>query len=727
MKRTFSTQSFRHFAWGLAALGFMVAQSACMNAPPPAKNSRVISQSSSSGNGQPALPNYSLSSMNVIQSSASGTTAPTLRLYVDLSASSTKSAMDACEVGSKPCTCLLEWTEVNETSGTAIAVTRKAQGAVTQVQPGNFECRAPDAFLNEIDERAEIRIQVVGTGTNASKFTTSILGFTRAGSDLSGQFQDAQGNSFSNISRFVCIEKFQRGTRIFNRKILPSQDSSSLVKESGPAVVHGSQFCFWKLNDAGQLQNICTGAMSGQAGTGQGNDLFSDPRKSSQLYAYHFYIQATEQADAFSQNSAFFCPKVTDPDSASIGPQLTPYDSTFSLALSPSSNFSVGVEAPRSKLADPNNPVQGSSCFSQASSNASDPTQASGSAFVKSCLGFAAKPLSGPGTLAGSCPVLKKLDGSALPTYRLRRYFLTHPTQFNTDGRMINRRQTSLDMIYVLDRPVDVTSRNFDYTVAGPKPCLQSFYDAEAGRYRATNDPAWRGRSLDGIELPKIDHRGNDVNTMSCSSSLLVLSQHALNDPSLSWSLATVNSRNPSSKLQSVAIRPFEPWTPRWEEDTSFLACAPESQSVGGVEPRKAPLIAVGSDGSPGTEGKGAWCEKTLPTLNPKPLSDAAVEGAPSTLEQPASQNAGARERTIDPESIPDLERAPLAAPQRDIVRALLNEPSYRCNYTWDEFRGRARAGLTPARGCCNDLPIRPEGMHVESQSTKCNRRSDAY
>ena len=702
-------------------LAFSITQSACMNAPPPAKNSRVISQSSSSGNGAPALPNYSLSSVNVIQSSSSGTTPPTLRLYVDLSASSTKSAQDACDVASKPCSCLLEWTEVNETSGTSVAVTRKAQGVVTQVQPGNVECRAPEAFLNEIDERAEVRIQVVGTGTNASKFTTSILGFSRAGSDLSGQFQDEKGNSFSNISRYVCVEKFQRGTRIFNRKLVNTDQDKQT-----PAVVHGSQFCFWKLNDAGQLQNVCTGAMSGQAGTGQGNDLLSDPRKSSQLYAYHFYVQSTEQADAFSQNSAFFCPKVTDPDSPSIGPQLTPYDSTFSLALSPSANFSVGVEAPRSKLADPNNPVQGSSCFSQATPNSSDPTQASGSAFVKSCLGFAAKPLSGPGTLAGSCPVLKKLDGTALPTYRLRRYFLTHPTQFNTDGRMVNRRQTSLDMIYVLDRPVRVSSRTFDYTVAGPKPCLQSFYDAEAGRYRASNDPAWRGRSLDGLELPKIDHRGNDVNAMSCSSSLLVLSHHALNDPALSWSLATVNARNASTKLQSVPVRPFDPWMPRWEEDSSFLACAPESQSVGGSEPKKAPLIAVGTDGSPGTEGKGAWCEKTLPTLNPKPLSDAAVEGAPSTLET-VSRNAGARERTIDPDSIPDLERAPLAAPQSDIVRALLNEPSYRCTYTWDEFRGRARAGLTPARGCCNDLPIPPEGMHVESQSSRCNRRSDAY
>lgn len=703
----------------ILVLAFSITQSACMNAPPPAKNSRVISQSSSSGNGAPALPNYSLSSVNVIQSSSSGTTPPTLRLYVDLNTSSTKSAQDACDVGSKPCSCLLEWTEVNETSGSSVSVTRKAQGVVTQVQPGNVECRAPEAFLNEIDERAEIRIQVVGTGTNASKFTTSILGFSRAGSDLSGQFQDANGNSFSNISRYVCIEKFQRGTRIYNRKLVADN-------QTDPALVFGSQFCFWKINETGQLFNFCNGSMSGQSGNGKGNDLLSDPRKSSQLYPYHFYIQATEQADAFSQNSAFFCPKVTEPDSASLGPQLTPYDSTFSLALSPSANFSVGVEAPRSKLADPNNPVQGSSCFSQATPNSSDPTQAAGSAFVKSCLGFAAKPLSGPGTLAGSCPVLKKLDGSALPTYRLRRYFLTHPTQFNTDGRMVPRRQTSLDMIYVLDRPVDVNSRNFDYTVAGPKPCPQSFYDAEAGLYRASNDPAWRGRSLDGLELPKVDSRGNDVNTMSCSSSLLVLSHHALNDPALSWSLATVNARNPSTKLQSVPIRPFDPWTPRWEEDTTFLACAPESQSIGGVEPRKAPLIAVGSDGTPGTEGKGAWCEKTLPTLNPKPLSDAAVEGAKSTLEK-AQRDAGARERTIDPESIPDLERAPLAAPQSDVVRALLNEPSYRCTYTWDEFRGRARAGLTPARGCCNDLPIPPEGMHVEIQSTRCNRRSDAY
>jgi hypothetical protein len=72
------------------------------------------------------------------------------------------------------------------------------------------------------------------------------------------------------------------------------------------------------------------------------------------------------------------------------------------------------------------------------------------------------------------------------------------------------------------------------------------------------------------------------------------------------FSLGTVNSSNES--LKRVYIRPTQPWSPHYEEDTDFKACAPASSPF--IDP---PLhFAI----EPTTQNVN-WCAEVYPTQNP--------------------------------------------------------------------------------------------------------------
>src|SRR5262249_24421907 len=154
-----------------------------------------------------------------------------------------------------------------------------------------------------------------------------------------------------------------------------------------------------------------------------------------------------------------------------------------------------------------------------------------------------------------------------------------YPPSFEADGHPYNQGQAT-DVIYVLDRPVtNPADATKPFTMLGPKPCPYSFFDykkttAGTPSYVGTSDASWNGKNYDRLQFPKTDSAN------SCSA-MVAIPNAAKNRVGF----ATINVNNPiqttgifnSLALNQVWVRPTKAWTPHYEEDTSFLACAPQS------------------------------------------------------------------------------------------------------------------------------------------------------
>ncbi len=640
-------------------------------------------------------------------------------------ASSSGSIRDVCGTEGQ-CNCDFEWNEVNNTNGTAVTIKRKAQTAAIASESYRLRCMAPNAWVNEIDSGTTLNLTITGIGRKLNAFVTNIYSFPRqASSGGQGSFSDYQGRPFETVMRYSCFENFRRGTRIASRKAVVSGDGGTV------RMAFANQFCFKKLS-GDSLVDTCSEDF---------NQLKDDPAMSSQAYSYNLYIRRADRGDIQYEgpNEGYICPKVAPdrnaPEGTVTDSQYYPLDSTFALALSPSEDYPIGIDAP-SKLSGGQSDGSNSGSTCQAlldKSGTSGLTAGSGgadSAFQVNCLGFAAQPKKD-----GSCPLLKNYGGSEMPTYRLRRYFAAYPTQFNTNGAMINDRSPRVDVIYVLDRPVSARNRAGDgfseYTIRGPKPCPFSLLDyngvtddnyrdriprAQYLKYLATNDPAWENLNVDGIALPHIDHRDpatNDASTQSCSAAIpvfkhLIDPQNGNRETSV-WSIATVNRNSPAPELQSVQIRPIKPWTPNYQEDTGFQACAPMPPDKQFIDP---PLHVAKLDNS----NNYAWCALTLPTLHPVVDQLRSLAGTPGTSSTKDPNNSAQVERPIIPKDSDGvnkpLKRYNLVAPHEGILRALKEDPSYQCNYTFDERRGKTGVA-SPQSGCCSDPSF--TDRHIEN------------
>jgi hypothetical protein len=625
---------------------------------------------------------------------------------------------DSCSIntGSNPCQCKFSWKETNTASGSSIQIAHTAFTDVTTLSKSVVNCTTPLIWQTEIPDNTSITISVVPASGNPAEFNVGNYAFTKGQNTLSGNFSDNMGRSFVNILRYSCYEQRQRGLSLINKL------SSGTVSNLGSFYyLSASQFC---LRDyKGTLKGGDTTACSGIG--------VSD--YSTQSYYYNMFIRDSESGDINPGNASFVCPQVTEAlsqQSNNPGTQgkYWPLDSSFALSLGKTADFSVGIVA-HTKTTNVNDPTaQNTQCDGT--------TSAPGTAnsLISSCLGFAAKP-NADGTCApitvtpnanGTCPPngTASVNGvcPSIPTYRLRRFVSLYPSIYDTDGNIIPEAQRT-DMVYVLDRPVS-NGTSTPYTMLGPKPCPFAYYDNSnvtnlGVGYYGTNRSNWTGANVDNIFFPYQDTGTGYAGT--CSAVLPVT------NPSLNKvSLSTLKAKR--------YVRPINAWSPHYEEDTGFQACAPQANPL-----RDPPLhFAVN------TRGNVAWCAEVYPSQNDnyaKLGSPAGVKlytshtvknssggpGCPlassstAITGHQAGDSATCDRTVVNPSTGISWAKFPLLAPESDVYNALNTDPSFACAMTYDGATGTKTnsadfsLGQSPSAGCCtNAKPPAGQSAHLE-------------
>ncbi|MEO7161305.1 MAG: hypothetical protein ABI041_00150 [Bdellovibrionia bacterium] len=570
---------------------------------------------------------------------------------------------------SKPCLCQFSWAEVNPNSGSNVATSRNVQTTVTQVQPNLLSCNAPSVFTTEIISGTQIKITVIAAPGNpdSSSFTTRPFSYNKSPTTQTGSFQDAQGHIFDNVVHYSCYNKYVRGLSIQSKSYsFPNSKTGATI-----AALYGTSFC------------LTSGGVNGPVSS-SGCPNLGAASNSAQSYYFNLYIRNSEKGDINKFNDNFVCPTVQEPlvPAPSVGGtgQFWPMDTTFALSLGATTDFSVGVQANTKLSGGGSDPTAATSqCF--ASSGTGSGTGGNTTSIVASCLGFAAHV-----TSDGTCPYIKSASGQILQTFRLRRFVALYPRLFDTDGKPSPKGQ-DIDTVYVLDRPI-ASSATINplkpYTMMGPKPCPFAFFDKKnvtADKvgglgpdatylktplgYRGTNDPRWKtgdgtinwtqqwsrvglpgdvdnngGTNIDGIEFPNFD-ANDDIKGRSCSATMPFLSADGSH-----FYMATVNKYRTEAKFQHLYIRPFKPFTPHYEEDTTFLACAPQANPF-----KEAPLHFMPSPTSTGGTNY-SWCAESYPTQNSNitSLDPAVTPIAPSNPTTPAADpNIGGHVALVSP------------------------------------------------------------------------------
>jgi hypothetical protein len=569
-----------------------------------------------------SLSGFTISTVQITAPSTTTSSASALLTTIFFNSSASNSITNFCAstTSSQACVCNFSWQQQLSTDGSVDPLPRVVQSSLITVQPNLVTCNAPEVYNNEIPTGTVIAISVVpGTG-NASSFGMTPFNFTKSSSNSGGgSFSDSQGNTFQNIDRYSCYEEYQRGMSIGNQKVPYTNPTTGATT----TVVSASQLCV-QTEGSSTVSSTCTGQLANPDFTAQAN-------------YYNLYIRDSEKGDINLGNSIYKCPQIKESlhNNGTVGTQGLPWplDSTFALALSSSASFNVGVQA-FSKVSDGSDPVSANSgsCFTTAASpspgvstTGTTSTTTSGTdsnSLVSSCLGFAMTP-----NADGSCPYFKNAGNQVVFTYRLRRYVALYPKVFDTNGLpSTNEPVQAVDTLYVVDRPVTSPNPLQPYTMKGPKPCPFAYFDkkgvtdtvADAAYnyynggvntnaclsqadssngsrpgYVGTSNTSWTGTNFDGIQFPNVD----TVN--SCSAVIPVLDQYRQY-----MSIATVNAANPQYTHQY--IRPVSAWAPHYEEDTSFQACAPLSNSF------QDPPLHFAKDST----GNVSWCAEAYPTQN---------------------------------------------------------------------------------------------------------------
>lgn len=654
-----------------------------------------------------SMGTFKIARVDVGSTASSGSTGLPVTLTFDTTANTTSMGTNCtADTGSNPCVCKFVWNETNSSSGSALTFTHKAYTNVTSVQGAAVQCTTPTLWSTEIADNTSVTISVEPASTNSSSFTVTPFAYTKGQTTATGDFTDSMGRSFVNVLRYSCYEQRQRGLSLVNK--IGSQSTTNYGSFN---FVIANQFCL--MNYKGEIKG----------GSGSECGLLSQADYSAQSYYYNMYIRDSESGDINPGNAVFVCPKVTEalneqkdgsgnPIAGTQG-KFWPLDSNFALSLGKTSDFSVGVVA-HTKTTNVGDPTaQNTACDGTSSS------PSSANSIISSCLGFAAKtavdgtcPKLTANKVSGSCPTgsVSTSSGCVMPTYRLRRYFATYPSIYDTDGNIIPESQR-VDTVYVLDRPVmDSTGSNIlldangvPYSMLGPKPCPYAFFDAPnvTGTgigYHGTNDSNWDNKNVDNIFFPYQDT--GPASTGTCAAML------PQNDPTLT----KVSITTLSSKLY---VRPITSWSPHYEEDTGFQACAPQSN------PLRDPPLHFAYNGS-----NMAWCAEVYPSQNDNStklppgatnytshkVHDVTPNTACSTsiITGHGANNATCDRTVVNPSSGITWPKFPLLAPEADVTKALQSDKSFGCMMTYDNNGGKVNTsdftlGSTPSQGCCSN------------------------
>ncbi len=556
---------------------------------------------------------------------AAANTPPTLQLFFDATLT-TVPLTNHCSVGgNKTCVCQFSWSQAQ--SGSQISsspnfstlatssITRTAQTPLLTLTTYTATCNAPDVFTTEISAGTPVFVKLVALTGNPDATLFTLLpsgGFPYiANPQASAATLETQaGAALINILHYTCNENNPGKSKItsLSNTIVNPNPAPNSAGGASATYLSGVQFC----TDATNGCNSPTQSYSNQANY------------------YNLYVQPTVLGELSQFNSNLSCYYVQE----TLGsPQQAfwPLDSTFMLGTQYSLTFNVGVDSHSAlNTGGALSPALSATCAQQQAAVAGQAAAAAPAApaaggnnagLVTSCLGYALSPNS-----AGLCPSFASSSGATIPTYRLRRFVALFPNTFTNVGKPpATGVSQGLDTIYVLDRPViapNPSPSQQPFTMLGPKPCPLAYFDSfnvtgstptsppafnqfpQFPQYRGTSNPAWSGKNYDAIEFPNYDE--GLANQSSCSATLPVF-----NATQSALSFVTVNKNNP--RLPHVYIRPVQPFVPHYEEDTGFLACAPQASPL--VDP---PLhFSKDTSLTAAATPNVAWCAESYPSQNP--------------------------------------------------------------------------------------------------------------
>jgi hypothetical protein len=466
---------------------------------------------------------------------------------------------------------------------------------ISTVQSFLAVCPAPPAYSNEILNGTTIQVTILPGSGNSNSFTISPFNYLKNSTGVTGSFQDSQGHAFDNVLHYSCYDQLNRGMGLVTKiGQVTDQSSGGIISVPG-----ANAFCVKKASDV--TTSVETTGCNYPTNGGVGY--------SAQAYYYNLFIRESDRGGINSGNDRYTCPMVAESlvTTGTTGTQASywPLDSSFALSLGATPTFPVAVEAFTRTSNGQNDPTAlGSSCYpSTSTTTTTTSTTGNTNTLVQSCLGFAATP-----NADGSCPYFTDSNGQIRFTYRLRRFIALYPPYFDTNGAPLGNQAS--DSIYVLDRPVTPPSGANPlkpYTMRGPKPCPFAYFDSKAVTgftdplypngvplYVGTNNSAWNGTNVDGIQFPNTDSAN------SCAAALPLLSA----DGTI-FTVGTVNQYNPVYKRQYV--RPVHAYAPHYEEDTDFAACAPLAN------PLVNPPLHFAKDP---TSGNVSWCAESYPSQN---------------------------------------------------------------------------------------------------------------
>ena len=356
--------------------------------------------------------------------------------------------------GTNLCECELDWNEINTVGGVNTTIPRTKKIPLTTVQAGLATCTVPESFWDEIPNATVITMNIIPMVGNVSGLNCQSLNYKKGTSiSVTGDFQDNTLTPFSNIFRYACFSKTQKTIQMTSQTV---QGTSST---GGQAVTESlaSAFCNGSSTSGG-----CSTPRSGY---------------SAQSYYRNLYIRTSLVGSINSTNADYDCVRVVEPVTYSSGQAIPsaqqgkywPLDSSFALAVTPTSDWSVPVSSPSmlNKANDPNTPTAGEACTGE------DTTKRLGerNIFVK-CLGYAKLP-----NPNGTCGSITDSNGRVRPLTRLRRFRMIYPPQFQASGNTLAQ-GTEADQIYVADRLVmNMAGQLTGNMIYGPKPCNFSWFD----------------------------------------------------------------------------------------------------------------------------------------------------------------------------------------------------------------------------------------------------------
>jgi hypothetical protein len=560
-------------------------------------------------------------------------------LSVDPSQAGFSPLTNYCGTGTtNPCDCELDWNEVNTAGGITQTYLRTKKLPTVTVAGTEVKCDMDQSFYAEIPTGTTIQLSIVPEVTNLTGINTQPIGYKKGTLITSnGDFLDNTLTPFLNIHRYTCVLKRQASYEILNQYSPSTSTSSSGTSTTNPNAILGSQFC------------------SGATGVSPSASC-ATPRNgpSAQSYYRNLYVQSTNRGSIVSSNSYYDCPSVAESIITSAGqaaptgtgtiyPQW-PLDTTFALATTWSSDWSVGIRAGSMLFVNGNQYTQPSACTNDTSPRLDE------RGIAIQCMGYAKKPNSD-----GTCGTITDSNGRIRPLTRLRRYRTLYPTTYQANGD-IDTGMTEADEVYVADRLV-VNSQGVPTgdMIYGPKPCNFSWFDHEGvvnrkGLYNfgsgIQGDPVAVGNPLhyakpsyvatsnyqysgtlgtwsvnpDGLIFPNSDHDGavGTLNNPSCSATLPVV-EETLGSPSMIRLLTINRSRTDSVQigsrvfnLRELPVKPVDPWMPIYQEDTSLQACVPLADPY--LEP---PMYFYERKDDTSGVSTMEYCAKAYPTQNP--------------------------------------------------------------------------------------------------------------